>query len=560
MKRRIFGLLFCFIILLCPRLVRAEEIQSFDIAIDITREGTIRVVETIEYDFGNSQRHGIFRTIPFTKKNEDGKKFQLDFSKISVTDGFGKKYPVSQSNENEFIKLKIGDPNKTITGVQRYAIFYNVSGALTYFSDHVELYWNATGNDWEVPINRAAATIKLLDTPDMSLVDLTCYTGVRGSTANRCIATKGSPLSFRTGQPLEAGEGLTLVVGFPRGIVSVLEPKPYITFWDTPLGRLTMSVLVIFFVLFVICWYIVYPVWLIVKWYQYGRDPKPRMGVTSAWFSPPKTNDKRSLTPAETGTLVDEHVDMRDISATIVDLARRGYIRIIENKKKDFTLELTKETEDNPPLQEFEKKLIGSLFKEESFLKLKGADLVKEIEEVKKIIYEAVIKEGFFPENPQKIRTFYEIIAVASFITMNIPLWFVALVFGRSMPRKTLPGAQEAAVAKSLKNFLASQDEKLEFQAKNQIFFEKLLPYAVAFGVEKIWAQRFADITMKQPNWYVGSTGGRFYSTSFVGSLNSSFASVTSAATPTRSSSGFSSGFSGGSSGGGGGGGGGGSW
>lgn len=95
------------------------------------------------------------------------------------------------------------------------------------------------------------------------------------------------------------------------------------------------------------------------------------------------------------------------------------------------------------------------------------------------------------------------------------------------------------------------------------IRFEKLLPYAVAFGVEKIWAKRFADIDMKQPEWYEGYSGYSYSSTNFVRSLDSSFDRVNKAATPvssTSSSSGFSSGFSGGSSGGGGGGGGGGSW
>ena len=91
--------------------------------------------------------------------------------------------------------------------------------------------------------------------------------------------------------------------------------------------------------------------------------------------------------------------------------------------------------------------------------------------------------------------------------------------------------------------------------------FEKLLPYAVAFGVEKIWANRFKDIQLRQPEWYSGyGSSSRFNSVYFTNSLNSSFSSVRSAATPVSSSTGHSSGFSGGSSGGGGGGGGGGSW
>ena len=92
------------------------------------------------------------------------------------------------------------------------------------------------------------------------------------------------------------------------------------------------------------------------------------------------------------------------------------------------------------------------------------------------------------------------------------------------------------------------------------MFFEKLLPYAIAFGVEKVWFKRFENVNLKQPEWYSGYYGGNFSNYAFANSLHSSFSTITSAARPETSSSGFSSGMSGGFSGGGGGGGGGGSW
>ncbi|MBI4137385.1 DUF2207 domain-containing protein, partial [Candidatus Roizmanbacteria bacterium] len=179
---------------------------------------------------------------------------------------------------------------------------------------------------------------------------------------------------------------------------------------------------------------------------------------------------------------------------------------------------------------------------------------------VQDLIYADLVKEGYFPENPDKVRKYYAIIAGIAAFTFNFFLLIISAIFGRIMPKKTMEGVHASNVARSLKNFLTSQERQLEFQAKNQMFFEKLLPFAIAFGVEKVWAKRFQDIDMKQPDWYEGTTHGRFNSVVFTNSLHSSFNSFTSAATPTTSSSGFSSGFSGGSSGGGGGGGGGGSW
>jgi uncharacterized membrane protein len=146
-------------------------------------------------------------------------------------------------------------------------------------------------------------------------------------------------------------------------------------------------------------------------------------------------------------------------------------------------------------------------------------------------------------------------------MTGNLGLALIAFTFGRAMPAKTIFGVESANISKSLKNFLSSQERQLEFQAKNQMMFEKLLPYAVAFGVERIWAQRFKDFVLKSPEWYSSYDSTRaFNSVLFANSLSSSMSSFRSAATPVSSTTGHSSGFSGGFSGGGGGGGGGGSW
>jgi uncharacterized membrane protein len=132
-------------------------------------------------------------------------------------------------------------------------------------------------------------------------------------------------------------------------------------------------------------------------------------------------------------------------------------------------------------------------------------------------------------------------------------------LLGKYAARTSSLGIERYGEAKSLKNFLESQSEQLNFQAKNQMFFEKLLPYATAYGLEKVWAKRFSDIKIINPEWFEGndfqgSISRGILTNSIYNTMNGAVVSAT------RSSSGFSSGFSGGSSGGGGGGGGGGSW
>ncbi len=533
-----------------------EHIKSFDALITIKKDGLVEVKETIVYDFGQLEKHGIFRTLPFIKTNSDGKKFKLDFSNFSVRDENNKSYMFSKTIEGEKIKLKIGDPNKKITGVHTYIINYQVSGAITYFSDRDELYWNVTGNDWKVVIEKTRVTIILPDQLKQEEISGKCYIGAYGSSETNCeINQDKNKITFNSLKLLGKNEGMTIVIGFPIDIIAYVEPKEIVSFWNSFFGKLAKIAIG----LLILIWYVFLPIYIIYKWWKTGRDPKTTIGITTAWYDPPKTPDgKRFLTPAEVGVLGDETVDLKDISATIVDLARRGYLKIEERKKEDFWLVRKNLSEDK--LLTFEKLLLEKFFKNKKEIRLKNEHLYEEVEEIKKSLYEQTVTDGLFPKNPSSVRLDYYLISVLAILTFNLILAFVAFVFGRVMPRKTLDGVNAFNVAKSLKNFLSSQKRQLEFQADKQMMFERLLPYAIVFGVEKIWAKKFENLNLKQPDWYSSYSLTRFNSLVLANSLSSSMSSFRLAATPTRSSSGFSSGFSGGFSGGGGGGGGGGSW
>ena len=546
-------LLFVFIL---PSSVSAEQINEFTAVIDIQKNGQIKVEEKIVYDFGSLNRHGIYRYIPYIKTNKEGKKFKMDVRLFSVTDESGNSYRYSTSTNDNKLNIKIGDPNSTITGVHNYNIVYSVTGGLTYFSDHDELYWNATGNDWTVPILSAGAAVNFPERVELNNINKICYTGALGSSSQQCLATfEDSQWVFKTTERLNSGQGLTIVAGFPIDRVAVREPTPVVSFFDTIFGKIFIFTLV----LLAILWYLVYPLWLPIKWLRFGRDPSTGSGPVRAWYDPPKTKSGRPLTPAETGTVIDESVDMRDILATVVDLARRGYYKIVEKKKNDFFLIKQKDVDNN--LQQFERKLLNEMFDSgKTEVRIKDAKLTEPVDEVKKMIYQEMVTNGSFPDDPHKTRVFYGVITGLALFTMNIPLVLTSLIFGRAMPKKTIFGKEQTDIAKSLFGFLSSQERQLAFQADKQMFFEKLLPYAVALGVEKIWAKRFADFALKQPDWYESYDQRAFNSVVFASILSSSLSSFRAASTPTTSSSGFSSGSSGGFSGGGGGGGGGGSW
>lgn len=559
MKRLFHHLGAFLVILFLPFTACAEEVKDFHATITVSKDSSMNVVERILYDFGNLARHGIYRTIPYTKTNKEDAVYEMTINNFSVLDNIGVPYRFTEMRESGNVKLKIGDADKTITGQKVYSISYTVNGAFVPYSDHDELYWNITGNNWEVPIAKVQAGIVLPFAPNVSEMQLTCFSSAYQSTEKNCKTFyDNGTITVQSSGLLAAGQGLTVVIGFPKNMMTVVEAKKVDSRESTFAGMISSALLFLGGLL----WYAAFPMWIIFHWLKTGRDPKGTVGQAHVWFDVPKLKNGKALTPGETGTLVDETADLRDITATIIDLARRGYLKIMEKKKKDFYLAKTMPKKDKTPLESFEKKLYTGLFEDGDSIRIKDTDLTPTVGATKAELYETVVRDGLFPKNPQTQRTLSYILAGVGLFTGNFFLAVVAFLFGRAMPRKTVDGVNAAHVALALKGFIISQDKQYKYQAEQQLFFEKFLPFAIIFGVERIWAERFKDIGIEQPSWYESYTTSAFTTMYLVNSLSSGFSpGVVTAATPTRSSSGFSSGFSGGGfSGGGGGGGGGGSW
>jgi len=537
--------------------VSVEQIHSYHVDVLIKNDGSVSISERVLYDFPEA-RHGMYRYIPYIKTTDEGKRLKLTFENITVTDEKSNAYMFTTSYVDNDLVLKIGNPNQTITGQHVYVISYDVKGALTYFPAHDELYWNTVGTQWKIPSLKATATVTLPQELIGKDIQTKCFVGSQGTTTTFCTATqKESIVTLTAARPLEPYEGMTVVVGFPKGIVAEVNPTEIIPFFDTKEGKLVVVGLLIV----AIFWYGLLPFIVVWRWWTNGWDPKPIIGQAVAWYSPPKAKKGRELTPAETGTLIDERVDLKDIYGSLIDLARRGHFRIIETKKNTFDLERTNGGLSEE-LQPFETKLLLIVFSLKNRVTLRDVKLYDNLSELHSMIYDGLVDDGFFPVNPQTIRNKYIALMVLSFITMNPILFITAWIFGMNMPKKTLFGSEQSAKARALKNFLKSQDKHLAFQAKEKFMFEKLLPYAIAFGVEAIWAKRFKDMSLPKLDWYVSSSSGsHFSSVVFVNSLHTGYAVSFASSVSSTSSSRYHSGFSsGGSSGGGGGGGGGGSW
>jgi uncharacterized membrane protein len=542
-----------------------ESITNYTTENTINLDGTVSIKEVITYDFGTAQKHGIFRFIPLSKKNEEGKEFKMSISGITVTDDSGLPFAFTTSEADNKVTIKIGDANKFVTGKVKYHISYKISGALTYFSEHDEFYWNVTGNDSQVAIKSVTAETQIPSGVLKEQAKAVCFTGVSGSTESRCTITpKGNRLKVISNNELAPGEGLTLAVRFPPGVVSKLEPVEIVPYKASFFQKLVGFIFSLLLIVGLAFWNIIFPIKIFLKWNKDHKNTKQKQRIVSAWFSSPETLDDSKLSPAETSCLIDKSVDNKDITATLIELAQRGFLKIVVSEKKEVTLNLLKQYKAESGLLDYEQTILDGFFKDGSLNTRSISDIsgsttfLKYINAFKKQVSLSLIKHGFFVDNIEKVGLLYSVVGMFALFTINIPLAIVAFIFGRKSALKTDLGVEKYSEAMSLRNFLVSQDAQINFQSQNQMFFEKLLPYATAFGVEKVWAKRFEKMNFQPSDWYEGDLHRTLLATTITSSINRAVgASMT---TSTHSSSGFSSGFSGGHSGGGGGGGGTGSW
>lgn len=580
-----------------PQHVFASEgwvIDNFHSDIAIQKSGEVSIRETITVDFGNLQKHGIYRDIPYIYEGDEHKKVhtQLIFTEVSQ-DGNGL-VPNETTKANGIYRVKIGKSSETISGKHTYKIAYTVTGVLKAQDTYDELYWNVTGNYWPVSITSASATITM---PDYGIEQLACYQGLQGS-KTPCVAEQQSfdKAAFSTVSPLGEKEGMSLVVGYKKGLVPILTvaPEPGSALRDFDANTSFVQLLATFFVTVLAGVGVV-----MYLWHRNGRDfwrknslthedssqiSKP-IGVYEATvveFEPP---DK--LRPAEIGVLMDERADTLDVTATIVDLATRGYLTITEEKKAwifgsvDYMLKKNKK--DASGLLEYESLLLKHIFDDSDSVKISSlkTKFYQELEEVKKKLYENMVKKKFFPSNPEKVRATYVLTGTACIFAgigfgifslqyygfnkleaFSLGLAVNGLFFlfmSRFMSRRTATGYALAQRIKGYKLFISQAERYRQqfFEKKN--LFNEALPYAIVFGETKKFAKAFKDMGVlpPQPTWYHSTNAFNAYMfSSSINNFSSSFSSAIVATAP--KSSGFSSG--GGFSGGGFGGGGGGSW
>jgi hypothetical protein len=561
-KLRLYELVVCILFLVSPLFAKSWRVSDFQDNIIVSEDGSAVVTERITLVFVG-QSHGIYRTIPIEYPGPSGTNYELFVEVTNVTEVGGGKLKYDSSIENGSRNLKIYIPD-AVDATRTVEITYRVRNGTRFFDSHDEFYWNVTGNDWPVPIDHAAATVRFPDVAAGSL-SAQAFTGVYGSKQRDAIAKiAGAEAQFETSSPLPMRGGLTIDVYIPKDILK--EPSALTKFFWFIGGNP-----IVFFPLVTV-------IGMFALWWLKGRDPDPGMSV-APMYEPPA-----GISPAEAGTLLEDAIHPRDITSTIVDLAVRGYIKIEETAEKtlvftnkDYVFHLLKPREQwGADLAPHERVMLENIFAAGDQTRLSSLKnrFYTSVPVIRQDIMAALKRKGIYLLDPDSANGYSVGAAVAIVAPFGIlqylgwanffnsaPLLIVCVplsalvwwLFAHVMSAKTVKGAQTRIAVLGFQEFMNRVDaERLKVMPPTT--FEKFLPYAMALGVEHHWAQAFTGIVTNPPTWYVGPGGyvGGFNPIFFSSSMHSMATDMHQVFVSAPRASSTGSGFGGGGGGGGG--------
>jgi Predicted membrane protein (DUF2207) len=512
-------------------------IADFNVDVAISPDAVIDVTETIDADFA-FPKHGIVREMPI-RYAVGMHQYALRFRLLGVDDGEGREYLTSVSYESNLVRIQIGDPDRTVVGRRRYRIRYRIQRAILWEGNHAwehannaVLLWNATGTEWEVPIAHSRVVVHLpRDLADDQLT-YDAWVGRYGA-RGRDFQTRrvdARTIEYETG-PLRAREGISIELTMPSDAVAQPGWWQELRWWlvdNFPYAVFPLTLAACF-----------------LSWFLWGRD-LPGRGTIVVGYEPPD-----GLAPAEVGTLIDERVDLVDISATIIDLAVRGYLKIEEveaggwfSSGGEYRFVRLRGPEGLKP---FERKLHEKLFGNRQTVLL--SDLREKfypvIGRVKDDLYGGLSRASYFDGNPETVRTGFLVgglflMALALGLACLVQLGLIDRIFpapaivagllsaavvaltSRVMPRKTRKGRIAWEKISGLEEYIRRAEVDDIREQERRGVFERLLPYAIIFGLSSRWGKAFADLYRQPPDWYQPSHPGDFSTWVLVNDLDRS--------------------------------------
>lgn len=554
-------------------------ISKYDVQMTLGRDGsnnsTLGVTETITAEFPDTdQNHGLERAFV---KEYDG--HSLSFNLTSVTDVNGTTLPYHWSGDN----LRIGDADVYVHGSQTYVITYTMQNVTRYYSDtgSDEFYWDVIGTEWQVPIEQASLKLAM----DSAIVPsrtekVACYWGASSSsTPCELIRTDTGYSAEVSG--LQAGDGMTIAVGFTKGTFAVYTPSIWervVQIWSTVQIFASAAAVAV-------------AAWLGNRWSK-RLEREKELGTIVPEYLPPE-----NASVATSAMIYGTTTTTKAMTAQLLDLAVRHYIRIYQVKEKslfsaaEYEVEVIKDVTD---LRWEEQEILKDMFdalptvgQRLNLKKLKNntayySRTLNNDGDLTKLVRGDYGLRELDPHTKAWLRKTAIVLLIVGVLLGSI-VWIMitgvmAFVLSFMSWRLSDTGLALKRYLKGLKMYISvAEQERLAMlqspegaekvasvgsgtdSAQMIKLYEKVLPYAVLFGQEKEWSKqlgRYYEAANTSPDWYAGNNA--VFNAAMFSSAMNSFSTASMAASSYSSSSGGSGG--GGFSGGGGGGGGGGGW
>ena len=569
MKLRSLISVLAYLCVVIPAFGQEERILHYDIQIEVQTDRSIDVSESITvYVTGDKIKRGLTRSLPTTRNLKDTKiKMKYDITEVRKN-GEIEPFTISRSGGRQ--TLRIGDKNVFLQpGEYTYLIKYSVPNQTGDFENYDEIYWNAIGHEVSFRVEDASCRIRV--PAGAKIIQEVAYVGKYGTEYDAeekayMVNDEGTFLDYRITRPLAPNEGFTVAVGFEKGYLK--EPNLFQKFGTLILAILSILLLAPYY---------------IYTWWKYGQDP-PTPASYPIYHSPDQ------LSAGSINYIRKGGYDAKSFTASVIDLAIKGFLKIEEKEKKGFfskskIYDLVKIKEADSSLPSEEKLLLETLFMTSDRYHLDGE--YDPVMEKTSNIHQANLSaqhRSFVREGHNSRFLVIPVLAAIILIGLSVflfaknpyaqgvnlialvvlvPVMILGIAIYAYLIKK--PTTAKLELRARIKGFLMylemAEKDRLNLLNPPELtpeHFEEALPYAFALGVEHKWSEKFKTIleaTKYRPEWNNSSNP-----TLFVHSFGRDFSSSVSAAStqPQQSGSGGSGG--GGFSGGGGGGGGVGGW
>lgn len=504
--------------------------ERWDVLIDNvdTTENVFDVTESYDLTFTGTFRFGT-ATIPMSRMTDLRNVQVLEDGRALTSDCSGRQpqgtFCAARVNNEVTITYIFRQP--VTNGGKRIDLSYTVYGALRIYEGGDQLWWDAVPEEhYGFPIGSSTVTVQMPEgyAPREGIDPVVTY----GAPGN--VQVNGTQIVAKAAREIGGNEGFSLRVQYPHN------PNARVPAWQSSFDQqrdfeenvqplINLAVLAISLLIAGGGTLLIY-----VRWQTKGRDPA--VGPVPTYLIEPPSD----LPPAVVGTLIDETADVRDVISTLLDLAKRGYLIIEESKTEgflgiggtsSFTFKRTdKELSD---LRPFESRLMNNIFGSERMERTLDSlrnRFYTVIPQIQNDLYQEVMTRKLFTANPNTTRGMWAGLGILLLALGGMGLFVlgalaegvgalvfclpaslflvggVALTVGQAMPAKTPEGALEAAKWKAFMEYLRNL-EKYAGVSEAASQFDAYLPYAVAFGMDRLWINRFRRVdNVPIPPWY----------------------------------------------------------